>query len=701
MYLVERNSAANSEVPICTGHNGLNAPKPHGLEKVPYADLPKDGSVATSDARSNSAPKIGKKSRHAVVDGEKTDIQCTAETLNSTTVTGCDIFWAKVRGCPWWPCHIVDPVKAADICGEIRHKGSDIALQFFQTAEFGWMPRDKLLEWSAGIELGSHFRKRCSPAIEEVIDIINGGGGVESFPPHWWNQEEEEEEVAPKKEVASKASKKADKDAKKVTASKDAKKVTASKDAKKVPASTDAAKKVPASKAAKKVPASKAAAKKVPASTAAKKGDVGKATAKRKRDVLESPKDSKRRKTAAMPPKEPKPPKPRLPLYEHIRRSLWVNAWRPPKLNRDEIGVCNCPVWRPASCTPADVAPPEERAETSSRASSRASVPAEGAEDGAAISAWRQKSERTAGALDKASSDKKPAKVERTGCGEDCINRFLNTCCDPSLCPSGATCSNRPFQQLKSPKLEPLYTKECGWGMRAKQDIKSGQFVIEYAGELVDDAECERRLWENKKVGETNFYLMEISPNVVVDARNKSNYSRFINSSCQPNCETQKWRDAATNETRVGIFAIKDIQAGEEVTYDYCFNHFGGKGATSFECRCGAPDCRGTLDANPERNKDFGRKLEVKWEKPPKFYNAIVKKYNPTTNMHFILYDDGETENLDLSKVEHHWLRRITPQWQLSAYEQLPLSPAVAASHARRRALTPPLKNHGVLQRVM
>ena len=47
--------------------------------------------------------------------------------------------------------------------------------------------------------------------------------------------------------------------------------------------------------------------------------------------------------------------------------------------------------------------------------------------------------------------------------------------------------------------------------------------------------------------------------------------ARLLNSSCDPNCQTQKWHDAATGEPRVGIFAQRDILPGEELTYDYFF----------------------------------------------------------------------------------------------------------------------------------
>jgi hypothetical protein len=58
--------------------------------------------------------------------------------------------------------------------------------------------------------------------------------------------------------------------------------------------------------------------------------------------------------------------------------------------------------------------------------------------------------------------------------------------------------------------------------------------------------------------------------------------------SCAPNCETQKWRDPQTNETRVGLFTTTAVRKGVELTYDYCFNHFGSSSALSFTCKCGA-----------------------------------------------------------------------------------------------------------------
>lgn len=58
---------------------------------------------------------------------------------------------------------------------------------------------------------------------------------------------------------------------------------------------------------------------------------------------------------------------------------------------------------------------------------------------------------------------------------------------------------------------------------------------------VIDDKTCEERLWKMKHCGDTNFYLCEISRDMVIDATFKGNKSRFINHSCQPNTEMQKW----------------------------------------------------------------------------------------------------------------------------------------------------------------
>ncbi|MBA0868094.1 hypothetical protein Goshw_008694, partial [Gossypium schwendimanii] len=140
-------------------------------------------------------------------------------------------------------------------------------------------------------------------------------------------------------------------------------------------------------------------------------------------------------------------------------------------------------------------------------------------------------------------------------------------------------------------------TEKCGEGIVADEDIKHGEFVIEYVGEVIDDKTCEERLWNMKHRGETNFYLCEINRDMVIDATYKGNKSRYINHSCCPNTEMQKW--IIDGETRIGIFAMRDIKKGEHLTYDYQFVQFGA----DQDCHCGAAGCRQKLGVKPSKSK--------------------------------------------------------------------------------------------------
>ena len=65
---------------------------------------------------------------------------------------------------------------------------------------------------------------------------------------------------------------------------------------------------------------------------------------------------------------------------------------------------------------------------------------------------------------------------------------------------------------------------------------------------------------------------------------------RFINHSCQPNLETQKW--IVDKRTRIGLFAVCDIPTGVELTFDYQLDTLGH---VKMKCHCGAPNCSGFL----------------------------------------------------------------------------------------------------------
>ncbi|KAH7431610.1 hypothetical protein KP509_08G056800 [Ceratopteris richardii] len=181
-------------------------------------------------------------------------------------------------------------------------------------------------------------------------------------------------------------------------------------------------------------------------------------------------------------------------------------------------------------------------------------------------------------------------------CEKDCICSMLQYSCSAS-CACGSSCKNLPFQKRLGKKLKLVKTERCGWGLQAAELIKAGDFLIEYVGEVIDDKTCEERLWGMKARGESNFYMCEINRETVIDASFKGNISRYINHSCRPNTELQKWQ--IDEELRIGVFAISDIQKGEAISYDYQFIPFGQEQ----DCFCGASGCRGKLGRRLSKQK--------------------------------------------------------------------------------------------------
>ncbi|XP_057430251.1 histone-lysine N-methyltransferase ASHR3 [Lotus japonicus] len=184
-------------------------------------------------------------------------------------------------------------------------------------------------------------------------------------------------------------------------------------------------------------------------------------------------------------------------------------------------------------------------------------------------------------------------------CSEDCVCRVQCISCSKA-CRCSENCSNRPFRKEK--KMEIVKTLLCGWGVEAAEAIEKGEFIIEYIGEVIDDALCEKRLWDMKDQGVQNFYMCEIRKDFTIDATFKGNTSRFLNHSCNPNCVLEKWQ--VDGETRVGVFAARSIEVGEPLTYDYRFVQFGPE----VKCHCGAPNCQGFLGTKKKISK-----VHIRW----------------------------------------------------------------------------------------
>uniref|UniRef100_A0A4W3GW55 Histone-lysine N-methyltransferase NSD2 n=1 Tax=Callorhinchus milii TaxID=7868 RepID=A0A4W3GW55_CALMI len=189
----------------------------------------------------------------------------------------------------------------------------------------------------------------------------------------------------------------------------------------------------------------------------------------------------------------------------------------------------------------------------------------------------------------------KPTDDNPCGLDSECLNRMLMYECHPSVCPAAGQCQNQCFTKRQYPETQVVKTVGKGWGLISKTGIKKGVFVNEYIGEVIDEDECRARIRFAQEHDIANFYMLTLDKDRIIDAGPKGNYSRFMNHSCQPNCETQKW--TVNGETRVGLFSVCDIPAGIELTFNYNLDCLGNEKTI---CKCGAPNCSGFLGVRPK-----------------------------------------------------------------------------------------------------
>lgn len=137
-----------------------------------------------------------------------------------------------------------------------------------------------------------------------------------------------------------------------------------------------------------------------------------------------------------------------------------------------------------------------------------------------------------------------------------------------------------------------------GKGVFALQPIEPGETLIEYTGQVIDWEEALARHPHDPANPEHTFYF-QIAGGQVIDALYGGNSSRWINHSCDPNCEADE-RDG-----RVFIKALRAIAPGEELFYDYGLSideRYTPALKKRYACHCGAAECRGTM-LSPKRGR--------------------------------------------------------------------------------------------------
>ncbi|KAG5671046.1 hypothetical protein PVAND_001264 [Polypedilum vanderplanki] len=175
-----------------------------------------------------------------------------------------------------------------------------------------------------------------------------------------------------------------------------------------------------------------------------------------------------------------------------------------------------------------------------------------------------------------------PYDDEPCGPNSYCINRNDGFECSKN-CAAGQKCQNKKLSNNETPQLGLFDTKTRGIGVKALEEIQKDNFIIEYIGEIIDEKEKNERLKKFPKVS----YIYTLTKSVFIDAHFKSNFSRFVNHSCEPNAYT---RIIFVNGfPRLGIYALRTIKKNEEVLIDY---GWGEGNELGIVCLCGSSKCR-------------------------------------------------------------------------------------------------------------
>lgn len=153
----------------------------------------------------------------------------------------------------------------------------------------------------------------------------------------------------------------------------------------------------------------------------------------------------------------------------------------------------------------------------------------------------------------------------------------------------------RPLHVVRNSRIH-------GNGVFAARKIPAGTCIIEYEGERISWKEAVRR--ENQKAADDfHTFFFSLEGGKIIDGGSNGNDARWINHSCEPNCEARE------EDGRVFIYALRDIARGEELNYDYGLvleeRHTPAL-KKAYTCLCGTPGCRHTLLAPKKKIRKQG-----------------------------------------------------------------------------------------------
>ena len=189
---------------------------------------------------------------------------------------------------------------------------------------------------------------------------------------------------------------------------------------------------------------------------------------------------------------------------------------------------------------------------------------------------------------------------QNVACGEDsdCINRATKVECSATNGNCSGGCQNQRFQRKQYADVSVIKTEKKGFGLRTNSELQANDFIFEYIGEVIGEPAFRRRMLQYDQEGIKHFYFMSLNKNEFVDATRKGNLGRFCNHSCSPNCYVDKW--VVGEKLRMGIFALRAIQPGEELVFNYNVDRYG---ADPQPCYCGEPNCVGFIGGKTQTER--------------------------------------------------------------------------------------------------
>ena len=177
----------------------------------------------------------------------------------------------------------------------------------------------------------------------------------------------------------------------------------------------------------------------------------------------------------------------------------------------------------------------------------------------------------------------------------------------------------------RKPLFEVRHSRIHGYGVFALRRIRKGTMVIEYLGDRVSHTLANER-YEHKDPKDGHTFLFTVDAKTVIDAGVDGNEARFINHGCDPNCQTVN-----TNK-RIFIEALRTVQPGEELAYDYQIQRDDDDAAdvdVVFACRCGAKSCRGSMLEAPKKKRKSTSKRESSAKRTSGTKRTSISKRKP------------------------------------------------------------------------